>query len=257
MVFPGDTPFMKTAVIAPIGLSPPVVTEFIDGIGEPVSDVVLFTTSHPQVVAGANLARAALRTKFSWIRVHLNMLPFDDIATSEQNFHFMKVASSVIRREREKHHCDKIFLNVAGGRKNMCITLSLISQIMATDGVFHVINSNVDIINQRLEQSRGIISRFAQSEDISDHLALYAEHRERLEPIVFPDRQSYEIIRIPTLPYPGDYLGYLIQGMRERGAGLTGEDKDLLVRHGLMDRIGNNYTLTPHGESFLEVIFQK
>jgi len=248
---------MKTAVISPIGLSPPVITEFIDGIGEPVSDVILFTTAHSQVTAGANLVRAGLAAKYHWIRVHQEELPYDDIVTDEQNFHFMKHASAVFKEERDRYHCDRIYLNVAGGRKNMCISLALLGQLLAADGVFHVVNTNVDIINQRLEKNRRLIARFGESTNHEDHLAIYEENRSELDSLLFPPRQSYQILRIPTLPYPADYLGYLIAGMRESGAGLTGEDKELLVRHGLMDRVGSHYTLTPHGEHFLEVILQR
>jgi len=248
---------MKTAVISPIGLSPPVITEFVDGIGEPVSDVVLFVTGHPQVVAGARLVQAALASKFSWLRVHTETLPYHDIATDSQNFHFMKEASRVFRAERERYHCEKIYLNVAGGRKNMCITLALVGQLLAADGVFHVVNKNVDIINQRLEQHRRIIAQFGEVSDPEELRAQYESHRNVLEPLLFPDRQSYEIIRIPTIPYPSDYLGYVVEGMKDRGAGLTGNDKDLLLRHGMMDRVGSHCTLTKHGEQFLEVLFQR
>lgn len=248
---------MKTAVISPIGLSPPVITEFVDGIGEPVSDVVLFVTGHPQVMAGANLVRAALASKFPYLRVHTESLPYDDIATDSQNFQFMKAAARIFRIERDRYHCDKIYLNVAGGRKNMCITLALVGQLLAADGVFHVVNKNVDIINQRLEQHRRIIAQFADVQDPGEQGALYETHRQTLEPLLFPDRHSYEIIRIPTLPYPADFLGYIVEGMKNEGAGLTGEDKDLLARHGMMDRVGSHSTLTKHGEQFLEVLFQR
>jgi len=36
---------MKTAVIAPIGLSLPVVTTFVGGIGEEISDIVLMVST--------------------------------------------------------------------------------------------------------------------------------------------------------------------------------------------------------------------
>lgn len=248
---------MKTAVIAPIGLSPPVITEFVDGIGEPISDVVLFVTGHSQVMAGANLVKAALALKFPYLRVHTESLPYDDITTDSQNFQFMKVASRIFAAERERYHCDKIYLNVAGGRKNMCITLALVGQLLAADGVFHVVNKNVEVINQRLEQHRRYISQFTDNSDPEGLQALYETHRDIFETLLFPDRRSYDIIRIPTLPYPADYLGYIIEGMKNRGAGLSGEDKDLLSRHGMMDRIGNHSTITKHGEQFLEVIFQR
>ncbi|MDI9633602.1 MAG: CRISPR-associated protein Csx14 [Methanolinea sp.] len=248
---------MKTAVIGPIGLSPPVITEFVDGIGEPVSDVILFTTAHPMVIAGAHLARAALASRFHWIRVHEVELPYDDISTEEQNFDFMRRAGATIREERERYHCERVYLNVAGGRKNMCITLALLGQLLSVDGVFHVVNPDVDIMNQRLERNRRLIARFGESNEPAAHAALYEENRAELEPLMFPPRQSYRIVRIPTLPYPGDYLAYLLAGIRGKGENLTAEDKELLCRHGLMERTGNTYAISPHGERFLEVIFSR
>lgn len=248
---------MKTAVIAPVGMSPPVITEFIDGIGEPVSDLVLLATQNPQVMAGVHLVRAALSRRFQWLRIHVEILPYDDISDEEQNYAFMKQAVRIFHEERDRHHCDTIYLNVAGGRKNMCITLALVGQLLSADGVFHVVSQHVDVINQRLEQMRRDISRFADLSDPEAAAAAYEEQYTEYDSLLFPDRQSYEIIRIPTLPYPIDYLGYLVSGMKEQGAGLTGDDKDLLVRHGMMDRAGTVCDLTPHGEAFLEVLFQR
>lgn len=248
---------MKTAVIAPMGMSPPVITEFIDGIGEPVSDLVLLATQNPQVIAGVHLVQAALARRFQWLRIHVEHLPFDDISDNEQNFTFMKQAVRVFHEERERFNCDTIYLNVAGGRKNMCITLSLVGQLLSADGVFHVVNQNVDVINQRLEMMRRDISRFADLSEPQAAAAAYEMKHGEYDSILFPDRQSYEIIRIPTLPYPMDYLGYLVAGLKDNGAGLTGEDKDLLVRHGMIERAGSVCDLTRQGEAFLEVIFQR
>ncbi|MGV8110927.1 CRISPR-associated protein Csx14 [Methanospirillum sp.] len=248
---------MKTAVIAPIGMSPPVISEFIDGIGEPVSDLVLIATSHPQVLAGVNLVKAGLTRKYQWLRIHTEVLPYEDIATSEENFSFMKTAVRIFKEEREKFHCDTIYLNVAGGRKNMCITLALVGQLMGADGVFHLVSHNVEWINERLEMLRSKISEFTDASSIEEANSLYEKDVYHYDALLFPDRQSYEIIRIPTLPYPTDYLGYLVSGMRDHGAGLTGEDKELLVKHGMIDRAGSVSDLTPHGEGFLEVIFNR
>lgn len=245
---------MKTAVLAPIGMSPPVVTEFLDVINEPVSDLVLFATEHPHVRAGVRFVQAGLAARYPWLRVHVEVLPFEDIATSEENFVFMSRAARSIRREREQYHCDQVFLNVAGGRKNMCISLSLLGQLMAVDGVFHLVNHNVAWINERLEHLRHDIDLFGDVPD-DEVPPLYERRRQEYDALLFPDRSTYELIRIPTLPYPADFLGYLVRGMEEGGAGLTGDDKALLVRHGLIERTGERLEVTEHGRGFLEVIY--
>jgi CRISPR-associated protein Csx14 len=245
---------MKTAVIAPLGMSPPVVSTFIDGLDEPVSDLVLLTTNNASVRAGARLLTTGLARRYPWLRVHTEMLPWDDIATEEQNFKFMSIAAKIFRKERDIHHCDAIYLNVSGGRKNMCMTLSLIGQILQADGVYHIVNRDISVINERLERFRSEIMGFADADDPQELEKLYEMHEADFDHLLFPDRRTYEIIRIPTLPYPVDYLQYLVEGMLERGAGLTAEDRDLLVRHGIFERVGSSVTLTPHGEALLEVI---
>jgi len=245
---------MKTAVIAPLGMSPPVVSAFVDGIGEPISDIVLIATDNPTVRAGARLLTTGLARRYPWLRVHIDMLPWDDIATAEQNFHFMSRAAKIFREEREIHNCDTIYLNVSGGRKNVCMTLSLIGQILQADGVFHVVNRNISVVNERLERFRSEIMAFGDADEPEECEKLYSQHEADFDHILFPDRRTYEIIRIPSLPYPSDYLQYLVGGMCDRGAGLTVEDRDLLVTHGVFERSGSSVVLTPHGEALLEVI---
>lgn len=245
---------MKTAVIAPMGFSPPVITQFIDGIGEPISDLILLATTCPEIRAGVQLVTTAIQRRYPWVRIHISALNYDDIATNDQNFAFMKKTVRLIREERDYHHCDTIYLNVSGGRKNMCITLALVGQLLNADGIFHVVSRNVEIINQRLEFLRKDIACFGDIFDPAELTEAYKEKESEFDSLLFPDRQTYDIIRIPTLPYPMDYLGYLVAGMKDQGAGLTGDDKDLLVRHGMIDRVGSSCDITKHGEKFLDVL---
>ncbi|MEM0214497.1 MAG: CRISPR-associated protein Csx14 [Archaeoglobaceae archaeon] len=138
---------MKTAIISPLGLSPPVITTFVEGIGENISDLVVLTTENEDVKAGYELVRIGLRQKYPKTRLHEVTLPFEDVNTTEENLRFMSICAKIIREERERYKCDKILLNVAGGRKNMCITLSLLGQLMAVDGVYHVVSRDVKIVN--------------------------------------------------------------------------------------------------------------
>ncbi|MHC1630393.1 MAG: CRISPR-associated protein Csx14 [Methanoculleaceae archaeon] len=244
---------MKTAVIGPLGLSPPVISTFVEGIGEPVSDVVLLMTRHPMVIAGSRFLRAGLKRRYPWIRVHEELLDFDDISSNQENFTFMSVAARQIRRERETFQCDKIYLNCAGGRKNECVTLAVLGQILQVDGIYHIINENVGMLNERLERYRNDIKEFRDlNEEECDRR--YEDNVEEYESLLFPNPSTYELIRIPTLPYPEDYLGYLIIYIKNHGEGMEKSDIDLLVRHGILDKIGTQYDITPHGENFLRVL---
>lgn len=245
---------MKTAVISPLGMSPPVISTFIDGIGEPVSDLIIISTDHPEVQAGEKFLITGLKIKFPWLRVHIERLPYDDISTDAENFSFMLTASRIINSERYYYNCDKIYLNIAGGRKNMCVTLALIGQILQVDGVFHVINKNIGNINETLERYRSEIRQFREIENEVECLELYKKNREIFDRLLFPERSTYEIIRMPTLPFPSDYLQYIIHSLKSDLVTLTPEDRKLLEIHGILEKEGSIYHITEHGEAFLGVL---
>jgi len=91
---------MKTSIISPLGLSPPVITAFIEGIAEPITDVVVLTTDNEEVKRGYELVRIGLKIKYPGIKIHEVRLPFDDVYTTEQNLQFMAIAARTIKEER-------------------------------------------------------------------------------------------------------------------------------------------------------------
>jgi len=66
----------------------------------------------------------------------------------------MRIAGRIIKNQREKYGSDVVYLNVAGGRKNMCITLSILGQFLNVDGIFHIVSPDVKIVNEMLENLR-------------------------------------------------------------------------------------------------------
>lgn len=248
---------MKTSVIAPLGLSPPVITAFIEGIAEPISDVVVLTTDNEEVKRGYELVRIGLRIKYPGIRIHEVRLPFDDVYTTEQNLQFMAIAARTIKKEREVHKCDRILLNIAGGRKNMCITLSLLGQLMGVDGVFHVVTKDIAIVNQMLEGLREDIRRIYEAKDDKEKIKIYKEKERYFNSLLFPAKSEYEIVRIPTLPYPADYLAKLVTAVRSTNLdALSVEEKELLYRHGILDKIGHRYVVSEYGKRLVETIIR-
>jgi len=244
---------LKSAVIAPLGQSPPVVTTFIHGIREKINDCVVLTTANKDVKAGYELIRIAMKFKYPSVHVHEVELPFEDVNTTEDNLKFMSICSRIIKEERETHNCDRIFLNVAGGRKNMCISLSLLGQIMGVDGVFHIVKKDVEIINIPLEQIRAEIEKIYLAKSDEEKVKIYQQYAEDFDKILFPSPQEYELIRIPTLPYPLDYLGKIISKIFQDIDSLTFEEKTMLERHGILERVGNHFQLTDYGARFLGV----
>jgi hypothetical protein len=65
---------MKNSLIAVLGFSPPVVTEFVkfmvEGEGLRVTDLTVATTEERQVLDGLRLVEAAVRYRYPWIHFH-------------------------------------------------------------------------------------------------------------------------------------------------------------------------------------------
>lgn len=199
---------MKTCVIAPIGMSPPVITEMAEYLikaeSKFVSDIILIATANPEVSESIELVKAALQTRYPKIQTHTVKLPFSDISSVEDNIEFMRICANAIREERVKHRCTYIYLNVAGGRKDMCISLSLLSQFIDVDGVFHIIHPDVAVFNQMLERIRKEISDLYVAED---KVSFYEKHKQEFDEVMFPPLNSFNVIQIPTIPFPREELG--------------------------------------------------
>lgn len=248
---------MKTAVIAPLGMSPPVVTAFVDGIGERVTDLVVMFTDNDEVKAGLELIKIGMGLKYPKTRVHEVLIPFEDIQTTEENLRFMSIAARVIREEREKYGCERILLNVAGGRKNMCITLSLLGQLMGVDGVFHVVSKEVSVVNQQLESLREDIRKIYSAKSKDEKIKIYNEKERYFNSLLFPVKSEYEILRIPTLPYPKSYLMKIITAVHSDIDTLSSNEKILLERHGILERAGKRYFLSEYGRKFVKAFLGK
>jgi CRISPR-associated protein Csx14 len=243
---------MKVAVIAPLGMSPPVVTSFIDHVGN-VRDLVLLTTSSKAVKQGYELIRISMKRKYPKTRIHEIELPFEDVASEEQNFEFMRIAGKAIKRQKEKFGSEVVYLNVAGGRKNMCITLSILGQFLNVDGIFHVVSPDVKIVNEMLENLRPEIERIYLAESEEEKMRIYEEKERYFDSLMFP--KDYKIVRIPTIPVPQDYVKRLVDVIfNEKLDSLTYSEKEMLLRHGLLEKAGSKLKVTEFGRRFAEVL---
>jgi len=202
---------VKTAIIAPLGTSPPVVTEFLEYVEKVldrrVSDLVLIVTREPAILEGVPLVEEAVRSRYPHVHVHRVQLPFPDIRSNEDNLTFMRICAETLRREKEVHRTDAIYLCVAGGRKDMCITLSLLAQYFEVNGVFHVITPDVKSMNIELERARHNIRELAEAPDRQNY---YNQHRELFDNLMYPPLAEYTVINIPVLPYPQTVLNDII-----------------------------------------------
>lgn len=203
---------MKLCVLATMGTSPPVVSEFIDWLErhrEHVNDLVIIDTQDERVRASTKIAHIAVTEKYPKIRVHEYTLDYEDVDTTERNVDFMGKCVEIIRQEREKYNVEKIYLNVGGGRKNMCITLTLMGQLLGVNGVFHVVNKNVQDINFALERLRGEIKEIYELQDKEKAREKYRSKIEDFNNLMFPSETQYEVIQLPMIPFPSEVIGVI------------------------------------------------
>ncbi len=243
---------MKIAVVSPIGMSPPVITAFVDYLGG-VKDLVVITTTNEKVKQGYELVKIVLMMKYPKTRVHEVEIPFEDVSTEEQNFEFMRIAGRIIKNQREKYGSDVVYLNVAGGRKNMCITLSILGQFLNVDGIFHIVSPDVKIVNEMLENLRSDIERISIAESEEEKIKIYKEKERIFNSLMFP--RDYQVIRIPTIPIPPDYMRRLVDILyNEKIEDLTASERYMLINHGLIDRVGKKFKVSDFGRKFAEVL---
>jgi len=249
---------MKTAVIAPLGMSPPIVTAGMDASEFKVKHLIIIATNHPVVLAGLDLIRVGMSIRAPKVKIHAEILPFDDVTTTGENLVFMETAIRIIREARTKLKCDRILLDVAGGRKNMCITLTMIGQLMNVDGVFHIGNRDISLLNTNLEILRGDIERIYKAETLEEKQAIYRQKENQFNHLLFPPKSGYDIIRVPTFPVDQSAVERLLVELKGDIRGevkiLPLSDKVTLERHGILEKgkTRNHYYVSEYGQKFLD-----
>jgi len=242
---------ITTAVIALLGMSPPVITAFVKAF-EGIRDVVVLTTKSEAVKQGFELVRVAMKMRYPDVRVHERELPFEDVTTTEENFQFMGIAARIIKVQREKYGSKRIYLNVSGGRKNMGITLSLLGQLMGVDGVFHVLTRDVGVVNVQLESLRKEIEELYNAESEEEKIEIYRRSERYFSSLMFPDA---EIVRIPTIPFPEYYVERIARALYSGELEeLTESEKERLFTHGLLERYGKRFVVSEFGRKLANVL---
>jgi len=223
---------MKNSLIAVLGFSPPVVTEFVkymvEGVRLYVSDLTVVATEEKRVLEGLRLVEAAVKNRYPRIRFHEWRLPFEDVTSEAETYSFMELMGKMLYDQRAVHRVDSVHLCLAGGRKDMGITAALLSQYFGVNGVYHVIMPDVQVYNAELERLRKNIEELAASEN---PLEYYVQHIDIFEPLMFPPLDRYVVIKIPLIPYPYSILRkvFLLLGKDGVEIGRTGLPLDVLT----------------------------
>lgn len=248
----------KVSILAPIGTSPPVITEFLQYVevvlDQRVTDVTIITTREPLVLKGLELVKAGVADRYPKVHVHVVELPYDDVDSEERSTEFIGIAARILRDQKEKYGVEVVHLCVAGGRKEVCIILSLLAQFYNVNGVYHIVMPDVKTFNQQLELIRYEAKELANAED---KLAYYRQKRGLLEPVLFPQMSTYNVIKVPVIPYPMHTLIGMKQVLKQRKFPLKSIDTGIASQ--LRDlgyiRVTRNYAYTsPDGERLLRII---
>lgn len=248
----------KVSIVAPIGTSPPVITEFLQYVEEVldqrVTDLTIIATKEPLVLEGLELVKAGIAERYPMVHVHIVELPFEDVDSDERSIEFIGTAARILRDQKEKYGVETVYLCVAGGRKEVCIILSMLAQFYNVNGVYHIVMPDVKTFNLQLERVRHEIRELANAED---KLAYYRQKKELLETILFPQASTFNVIKIPVIPYSMRDLNGIKQALKRRKSTLGLIDINILSR--LRDlgyiRISGNYAYSsPEGERLLRII---
>ncbi|MBW1715632.1 MAG: hypothetical protein JRJ77_07380 [Deltaproteobacteria bacterium] len=246
--------------MAPIGMSPSVVTEFLqyvdDYLDQRVSELTVIATEEIMVRDSVILVEASVK-KYPYVHIHVVELPLSNISTQEDSLEFMRICAEILREQREVHKVDRMYLCVAGGRKDMCIGLALLGQYFGISGVHHVIMHDVKAYNVQLERFRHAISELASS---SDKDGYHEKSREAFEDLMFPHPSSYAVIKVPIIPYPRTALNDIVALLRRTKA-LRRIDSwlplDVLERmsiSGLIKLTSNRIYVTDEGRQMSKIL---
>lgn len=237
-----------------------MITEFVQylegGIGERIDDLVLISTSDPYIRSCADLAEQALADRYPRIRVHRFELGFGDLDSEERVREFMLEMAKLLRDQVKRHGVDRIYINSAGGRKDSLIALSVLAQIFPVRGIFHVVMPEVRAFNVELERAKREIEELGRAED---KRAYYLAHRSLFDPLMYPDRSRYSVVKIPILPQPLDWLKALSKALGKGGlpAAKSGLDPDHIIRlamAGILQYDGKRIYPTEDGKFFAEIL---
>jgi len=250
---------MKLSVVAPVGTSPPVVTEFVqyveDSLGERISDLTVISTSDPYVVCCTDLAEEAVIDRYPHIRFHRHQLGFEDIDSQDRLREFMLDMAGLLRDQVVKFKADKIYVNSAGGRKDALIALSMLCQFLPVSGIFHIVMPDVKAFNVGLERARSHIEEFGKTNDKRSH---YLSNKSVFEPLMYPHPSTYSVIKIPVVPFPPEVLKKVADALEDktdvRRARLDHGHLLMLIKIGLATCDGRFLYPTDEGRFILKLL---
>jgi len=129
------------ALIAPLGLSPAVVTQayvLLQRQGFTVAgSTIIYPGNHPAIRGGAEMLEMVCARR--GIRIESQPLPIADVDDKASCDIFLSGLQETILRHRERHPEEGIALLISGGRKAMSALTLIAAQAMGVDRVYHTV----------------------------------------------------------------------------------------------------------------------
>ena len=214
---------MKVAMVAPLGRSPAVITEMVRYLeSEMLTDVILLPTRDRMVIAGTRLVEVALKVHYPKLRLHIHFLPMDDITSEEDAMIAAREIGKALCIEKFKIGTDKIFLNVAGGRKEVTVIASMLGILFGVTAIYHVVNKEIKTFNDYQQKIEADIEKFYEI-DLNKRLEMYKKEQEKFDYLLFPEGSLLEFIKIPVIPYTPEEIARLKRILKPRGTSLFDE----------------------------------
>ena len=215
---------MRVVMIAPLGTTPAVITEMVRFLeAELLTDAIIFPTSEDSVKAGARLVEAALKVHYPKLRVHIHFLPLNDVASQSDMLIVGREMSKAICKEKLEIGTDKIFLDVAGGRKEVTILTAMLGTLFGVTRMYHVINREITDFNEYQHAIKKEIMKFTER-DLKKRVEMYKQEQDKFDYLLFPETPNLEFINIPVIPYSPKDISRLKRILKTGGISIDEEN---------------------------------
>lgn len=246
----------KNVLLISLGFSPAIVPETIDALKKEIEinidKVYLLTTSNNTIV---NEVIPLIENYFSFnyqqegielIADNMCRIRNSDIENAEDNLEFMKLTSTILKRESDAGN--NIYMSLAGGRKTMSAAMALLAQMYSVRALTHV------LVPPEIERS-GIIFNLREllgytEENIPPPKQIKTmELRDEINNLFRSNQTTLILFPIIGLSWMlPDMINYLEGNTEKMNKPLV---ESILAENGLLD---NDLNLTTLGEELLDLL---
>ncbi len=207
---------INVTVLNTVGTSPMVASEMAEylvrkfrGTNNRINKFTLIFTRDEEVVSGVKALIGALKSHYGWLKIEPLELSIKDVSKLDDFILLLEqIRPAVVE---SKANGDKIYFNLTGGRKLESMLISSYSPLIGVDSIYNITNKQIRNINELYERNKDIIMSFKDiplnsHEEFRELSDFYSLHREKLDPIFFPEFSDIDINELFVLHLPRDIL---------------------------------------------------